>query len=67
DRPQPRTRVVPFAGLPAVLPAETRKVGAAERAAALARRSEGVGRRLAVPLTTRWSYSTAGMDPPRPS
>jgi hypothetical protein len=67
DRPQPRTRVVPFADLGAVLPAETRKVSAAERAGALVRRSEGVARRLAVPLTTRWSYSTAGTDPHRPS
>jgi hypothetical protein len=62
-RPQPLTRVVPFSQLADVLPDATRKVSPQERAAALARRRKGVARRLAVPLTTRWSYSTSIIDP----
>jgi hypothetical protein len=63
-RPQPRTRIVPFAELISVLP-ETRRVGSDERAQTLDRRREAVARRLAVPLTTRWSYSTSTIDPPQ--
>jgi hypothetical protein len=62
-RPQPLTRVVPFDQLGELLPGTTRKVGSQERTAALARRRQAVARRLAVPLTTRWSYSTSGTDP----
>jgi hypothetical protein len=62
-RPQPVTRLVPFADLGSILPPSTRSVSAAERAQRVSRRREAVARRLAVPLTTRWSYSTAGIDP----
>jgi hypothetical protein len=66
NHPQPRTTVVPFREIDSVLPSTTRRVTAAERAATIARRRDAVARRLAVPLTTRWSYSTAGIDPPFP-
>jgi hypothetical protein len=62
-RPQPLTRVVPFTQLADFLPGATRRVSSDERAAALARRRQAVAKRLAVPLTTRWSYSTSVIDP----
>jgi hypothetical protein len=62
-RPQPVTRAVPFSQLADVLPDATRRVSSDERPAALARRRQAVARRLAVPLTTRWSYSTSTIDP----
>jgi len=65
-RPQPRTRIVPLAEITSVLPPETRRVERAERAQAIRRRRDAVARRLAVPLTTRWSYSTSAIDPPPP-
>ncbi len=65
DRPQPRTTKVPFADLDSILPSGTRRVGSSARAENLARRRDAVARRLSVPLTTRWSYSTSAMDPPR--
>jgi hypothetical protein len=65
-RPQPQTRIVPFAELFAALPPETRQVSDTERARTLRLRRDAVARRLAVPLTTRWSYSTSAMDPPQP-
>jgi len=67
-RPQPRTQVVPFSQLADVLPDTTRRVSSEDRAAVRARRRRAVARRLAVPLTTRWSYSTGAIDPdPRES
>ncbi len=65
-RPQPELRVVPFSELEAVLPPGTTRVDPSERAQSIARRSEAVAKRLAVPLTTRWSYSTSAIDPVRP-
>jgi hypothetical protein len=65
-RPQPLTRVVRFEDLEAALPATTGRVTPAERAAAIAGRRRAVARRWAVPLTTRWSYSTATIDPAPP-
>ncbi len=64
NRPQPRTTIVSLADIDSVLPSATRKVSAEERAAVVARRRDAIARRLAVPLTTRWSYSTVAIDPP---
>jgi hypothetical protein len=65
-RPEVHTRVVPFAEIDASLHAGTARVTPAERAGVLARRRSAVARRWAVPLTTRWSYSTATLDPQPP-
>jgi hypothetical protein len=64
-RPQPETRVVSISQLADVLPDTTRLVSRQDRAAVRDRRRRAVARRLAVPLTTRWSYSTAAIDPDR--
>ncbi len=66
DRPQPRTSTVPFKEIASMLPPGTRPVSGAERTETLRRRRDAVARRLAVPLTTRWSYSTSAIDPARP-
>ncbi len=65
SRPQPATRVVPFAEIGSALHPRTRKVEPAERSAAMGRRRDGVARRLSVPVTTRWSYSTDSVVPMR--
>ncbi len=65
-RPQPTTKLVPVAEIDALLHPGTTRVNKAERAATLARRRDAVARRLAVPLTSRWSYSTSVIDPVRP-
>jgi hypothetical protein len=66
-RPQPDLRLVTFSDLGSVLPPETVRVEPSERARVIDRRRDAVARRLAVPLTTRWSYSTSALDPPRPT
>lgn len=65
-RPQPQVRLVPFTDIAASIHPRTRQVSAEERAETIARRGDSVARRLAVPPTTRWSYSTRAIDPPRP-
>ncbi len=65
-RPQPITRLVPLADVAAVVASGSPRVAPVQRAAALARRRDAVARRLAVPLTSRWSYSTTSIDPVRP-
>lgn len=65
DRPQPITRVVAYSDLPEALPAETSHVTPEQRMATVARRRDAAARRYASPLTTRWSYSTAAIDPLR--
>ena len=62
-RPQPETCVVRLDELDRVLPADTARVTPEERAVTIERRTQAVARRWAVPLTTRWSYSTATIDP----
>jgi hypothetical protein len=65
-RPQPDLRVVPFSELETVLPSGTPRVDPSDRARSIGRRRDAVAKRLAVPLTTRWSYSTSAVDPARP-
>ena len=65
-RPEVHTRVVPFAEIDESLHTGTARVAPVERADVLARRRSAVARRWAVPLTTRWSYSTATLDPQPP-
>jgi hypothetical protein len=65
NRPQPDLRVVPFSELEGALPPGTPRVDPGERARSIGRRRDAVAKRLAVPLTTRWSYSTSVIDPAR--
>jgi hypothetical protein len=65
-RPQPTTRLARLGEIDALLHPGTTRVPKAERAATLVRRRDAVTRRLAVPLTSRWSYSTSTIDPVRP-
>ena len=65
-RPQPITKLVSLSEIDAFLHPGTRRVTRDQRAATVARRGDAVARRLAVPLTSRWSYSTNAIDPVRP-
>jgi Protein of unknown function (DUF1214) len=65
-RPQPEVRLVPFAEIGSSIHPQTRRVSPQERAEKISRRRDAVAKRLAVPVTTRWSYSTRDIDPPRP-
>jgi hypothetical protein len=65
-RPQPELRLVPFSAIEPSIHRQTRRVSAEERAETISRRRDAVAKRLAVPTTTRWSYSTRAIDPPRP-
>lgn len=62
-RPQPETEVVAYGQLDRVLPSDTARITPAERAEAMGRRRQAVARRWGQPLTSRWSYSTAAIDP----
>jgi hypothetical protein len=66
DRPQPELHLVPFTDVESSVHPQTRRMSAEERAATISRRRDAVAKRLAVPVTTRWSYSTSEIDPPRP-
>ena len=66
NRPQPQITTVPLGGIRASIHPRTRTVSAPERAETIARRADAVSRRMAVPVTTRWSYSTHSVDPSRP-
>jgi hypothetical protein len=63
SRPQPETQVVPRDQLDRVLPADSERVTTLQRAEAMGRRRRAVARRWGQPLTSRWSYSTATIDP----
>jgi hypothetical protein len=63
-RPQPALRLVPFSAVWPSVHRQTRRVSAQERAETISRRRDAVAKRLAVPVTTRWSYSTRAIDPP---